>query len=127
MSFYVYILRCRDNTYYCGHTDNMDIRMDQHAQGQIGYTAKRKPVELLWQTEFASRDEALAVELQLKGWSRAKKEALMRNDWKTIQQRAKNRKGASTSSARTGGVSTPENNALNTADSSSCSTGSRSR
>jgi predicted GIY-YIG superfamily endonuclease len=101
MPFYVYILRCRDKTYYCGHTDNLEIRMDQHTQGLIGYTAKRKPVELIWHTEFASREEALTIELQIKGWSRAKKEALMRNDWETVQQLAKNRKWASTGSART--------------------------
>jgi predicted GIY-YIG superfamily endonuclease len=91
MSFYVYVLRCRDKTYYCGHTDNLELRMDQHMQGLIGYTARRKPVELLWFTDFSAREEALAVELQIKGWSRAKKEALMRNDWETVKQLAKSR------------------------------------
>jgi predicted GIY-YIG superfamily endonuclease len=99
MPFYVYILRCRDKSYYCGHTDQLENRMHQHANGQIGYTAKRKPVELVWHTEFAAREEALVVEQQVKGWSRAKKEALMRNDWETVKQLAKNRQGASTSSA----------------------------
>ncbi|MGL4574449.1 MAG: GIY-YIG nuclease family protein [Burkholderiaceae bacterium] len=108
MPFYVYILHCRDQTYYCGHTDNLEVRMDQHHQGKIGYTARLKPVELIWSAEFNSREEALAVEQQIKGWSRAKKEALMQGDWSQLKELAKNREWASTGSARTGVESTRE-------------------
>jgi len=99
--FYAYMLRCSDGSYYVGRTDNLETRMMQHAQGTTGYTATRKPCELVWQGEFESRENALAFELQIKGWSRAKKEALIRGDWHTIHLLAKSRTGeASTSSAR---------------------------
>jgi predicted GIY-YIG superfamily endonuclease len=47
------------------------------------------PVESVWSQEFVTREEALAAELQIKGWSRAKKEALMAGDWKRISALAK--------------------------------------
>lgn len=89
--FYVYILRCADGSYYVGHTDDMDPRMQQHANGDIGYTSLRKPVELVWQGEFETREGAIAFEQQVKGWSRAKKEALMAGDWERLQVLASSR------------------------------------
>ncbi|MCR2834113.1 GIY-YIG nuclease family protein [Parerythrobacter lacustris] len=95
MDFYAYLLRCADGSYYAGHTDDIDNRMAQHATGELGgYTAKRKPVELVWCETFPTRDEALAAERQIKGWSRAKKEALMAGDWARISELARNRQGA---------------------------------
>ncbi len=89
MSFFAYLLRCADGAYYAGHTDELTRRLGQHQSGECGgYTAKRLPVALVWSQEFTSREEALAAELQIKGWSRAKKEALMAGDWKKIQQLA---------------------------------------
>ncbi len=87
--FYVYILRCADGSYYVGHTDDMVLRMQQHENGEVGYTALRKPLELMWQGEFDTREGALAFELQIKGWSRAKKEALMAGDWERVQELAR--------------------------------------
>ena len=87
--FYVYILHCADGSYYVGHTDDIVLRMQQHENGDVGYTSLRKPVELLWQGEFETREGALAFELQIKGWSRAKKEALMAGDWERIQELAR--------------------------------------
>ena len=83
MAFYVYILTCADGSYYTGHTDNLEARMHQHISGAIKscYTARRLPVELTYQQAFATREEALSAELRIKGWSRAKKEAMMRGDW----------------------------------------------
>jgi LAO/AO transport system kinase len=86
--FFVYLLRCGDGSYYCGHTDNMDVRMQQHDDGLDGYTATRKPVELVWRGEFETREGAIGFEQQIKGWSRAKKEALIRGDWHAIQVHA---------------------------------------
>lgn len=97
--FYVYILRCADGSYYVGHTDDMVRRMQQHENGEVGYTALRKPTELLWQGEFETREGALAFELQVKGWSRAKKEALMAGDWEQVQELAQSH-GRSTSAPR---------------------------
>ena len=82
--FYVYILRCADGSYYVGHTDDIVLRLEQHENGEVGYTSLRKPVELMWQGEFETREGALAFELQIKGWSRAKKEALMAGDWDRV-------------------------------------------
>ena len=50
-----------------------------------GYTQRRCPLHLVWHQEFAERDEAFAAERQIKGWSRPKKEALIRGDWEAVQ------------------------------------------
>jgi predicted GIY-YIG superfamily endonuclease len=94
MPSWVYILRCSDGTYYTGVTSNIERRLDQHYQGKIGYTAKRKPFEYLWSDEVAHIDDAITFEKQVKGWSRAKKEALMRGDWPEIQRLARTKGGA---------------------------------
>lgn len=87
-TFFVYILRCADGSYYVGHTEDMVLRMQQHEHGDVGYTSLRKPIELVWQGEFETRQGALAFELQIKGWSRAKKEALMAGNWDRIKELA---------------------------------------
>ncbi|MDB5800441.1 MAG: tRNA/rRNA methyltransferase SpoU [Rhodocyclales bacterium] len=88
--FWTYILRCVDNSYYTGHTDNLEQRIGRHMTGACGgYTATRLPVELAWSQEFATREEALAAELQIKPWNRKKKEALMRGDWQQVSLAAK--------------------------------------
>ncbi len=91
--FHVYLLLCRDGTYYVGHTDELDARLLQHQTSESGYTATRKPVELVWQGEFESREGALAFEQQIKGWSRAKKEALIAGDWERVQALARSKQG----------------------------------
>ncbi len=91
--FHVYLLLCRDGTYYAGHTDELEARLLQHQTSDTGYTATRKPVELVWQGEFESREGALAFEQQIKGWSRAKKEALVAGDWERVQALARSRQG----------------------------------
>ena len=101
--FWVYILRCADRSYYTGHTDNLEQRIGQHQCGEgDGYTSTRRPVELAWAQECASREDALSAELQIKGWSRKKKEAMMRGDWAEVSRLARGKSvHASTSSART--------------------------
>ena len=94
MDFYAYILLCNDGSYYAGHTDDIDTRIAQHQTGALGgYTAPRRPVTLVWFETFPTRDEALAAELQIKGWSKAKKEALIAGDWNLISFLARNRQG----------------------------------
>ncbi|TMB68525.1 MAG: GIY-YIG nuclease family protein [Deltaproteobacteria bacterium] len=89
MSFWVYILRCADQSYYVGHTDNLELRVAKHQAGEYaGYNRTRLPVELLFVEEFASRTEAFERERQIKGWSRKKKEALMRGDWAEVSRLA---------------------------------------
>ncbi|MCK9983936.1 MAG: putative endonuclease [Azoarcus sp.] len=63
--------------------------MRQHECGLEGYTASRKPVTLLWTGEFETREQALAFERKIKGWSRAKKEALIAGDWNRLRELAK--------------------------------------
>ena len=85
MAFWVYILRCADNSYYTGHTENLEKRIAEHQAGEIeGYTHTRRPVKLVFSEEFPSREEALGRERQIKGWNRKKKEALMRGDWAEV-------------------------------------------
>ena len=94
MDFYAYLLLCNDGSYYAGHADDLDMRMAQHSSGALGgYTAKRLPVALVWSHTFPTRDEAFAVERKIKGWSRAKKQALIAGDWDEISRLARNRQG----------------------------------
>ena len=101
--FWVYIFRCADGSYYTGHTDNLERRMGQYLAGECeGYTATRRPVELAWSQECATREEALTAEMQIKGWSRKKKEAMMRCDWAEVSRLAKSKSvHPSTGSGRT--------------------------
>ena len=114
MTFHIYILKCSDGTYYTGHTDDLDRRIAQHQSGAIpGYTHDRRPLELMFAESFSTREEALARELQVKDWSRKKKEALFRGDWDNVSNAASSRPRASTTldagSNRTdrGGIAPP--------------------
>ncbi|WP_027479067.1 GIY-YIG nuclease family protein [Gryllotalpicola ginsengisoli] len=99
MSGYTYMLRCADGSYYVGSTSNLDARMDQHGAGKgSAYTSKRMPVELVFVAEFDSVADAWAMERRIHGWSRAKKEALIRGDWNQLQKLAR----------RGGGQATPD-------------------
>jgi len=90
MSFWLYILRCGDGSYYTGHTDDLALRLAQHEAGTFGgYTEQRKPLQLVYTQDFATREDALASELQIKRWSRRKKEALINSDWATLRSAAK--------------------------------------
>jgi putative endonuclease len=101
--FWVYILRCADGSYYTGHTDDLERRLGQHQTGECdGYTASRRPVILAWCQECVTREEALSAEQRIKGWSRKKKEAMMRGDWAEVSRLARSKSiHPSTSSGRT--------------------------
>lgn len=87
MPFWVYLLRCADGSYYTGHTDRLEERVAEHQAGAVpGYTSSRLPVEVVYVQTFPTREEALAAEQQIKGWSRKKKEAMIRGDWKEVQR-----------------------------------------
>jgi tRNA/rRNA methyltransferase len=84
--FFLYILRCSDGAFYIGHTDDLERRIAQHEAGEVpGYTVRRRPVALVYRCEFATRIEAIERERQLKGWSRAKKEALIAGDFDRLR------------------------------------------
>lgn len=94
MAFYVYVLLCADRSYYTGHTDNLEARVAAHQLGEIpGYTQNRRPVSLVFAEDFASRQEAFERERQIKGWSRIKKQALIRGDWDQLVKLARSAYG----------------------------------
>ena len=105
MTFWAYMLHCSGGQFYTGHTDDLERRIAQHQAGVVpSFTRDRLPVVLVWSQPFATRDEALAAERQVKGWSRAKKMALIRGDRVSVQRLAQNRQGGpSTGSGRTDG------------------------
>ena len=82
MAGWVYILRCADGAYYVGTTRaDLERRVGEHNEGTYdGWTRNRRPVVLVFSQCFDRIEDAIAAERQLKGWSRAKKEALIRGD-----------------------------------------------
>jgi len=93
MSFWVYILECADGSYYVGHTDNLEKRVAEHEQNTFKcYTSNRLPVKLAFCSEFPTRDDAFARERQIKGWSRRKKQALIREDWTELVKYSKGKR-----------------------------------
>jgi putative endonuclease len=91
MSAFLYILRCADDSYYVGSTrGTLENRVAEHNAGHFGgFTASRRPVTLAFQQEFAQITDAIAAERQIKGWRRAKKEALIRGEFDLLRQLAK--------------------------------------
>jgi fumarate reductase flavoprotein subunit len=97
MASFVYIVQCADNSYYVGSTNNIEQRLEEHNSGKYqGYTSKRLPVKMLWFQEFTTILEAAVSERQIKGWSRAKKEALIRGDFNSLIELSKSKKATST-------------------------------
>ncbi|MGC2411127.1 MAG: GIY-YIG nuclease family protein [Stellaceae bacterium] len=86
MSAYLYILRCADRSYYVGTTvGSLEKRVAEHQVGAFGgYTAPRRPVELVFHQHFERLEDAAAAERQVKGWRRDKKEALIRGDFAAL-------------------------------------------
>lgn len=77
---YTYILKCSDGSYYTGSTINLEKRLLEHQVGKgANYTRTRLPVELVYFEESPRIDEAFYREKQIQGWSRRKKEALIKN------------------------------------------------
>jgi putative endonuclease len=101
----VYILKCSDGSYYTGVTSNLEKRLKQHQDGAFWncYTFDKRPILLMFYREFIDNMEAIAFEKQVKGWSRAKKEALINGDITKLKELSKSKKqvspNASSSSA----------------------------
>ena len=98
-SHYVYLLRCADNSLYVGETSGLPTRERDHNEGRGGsYTAKRRPVQIVYAEQFRSRQDALKRERQIKHWSSKKKEMLVRGDVAGLtgtSRRARTREGFS--------------------------------
>ncbi|MFH0838746.1 MAG: GIY-YIG nuclease family protein [Candidatus Omnitrophota bacterium] len=76
--FYVYIVRCQDNTYYTGYTPDLEKRIKLHNDGKgAKYTRDRRPVELVWSKEYKYFKKAFLEEKRIKGLTREGKERLI--------------------------------------------------
>ncbi|GAA4909708.1 GIY-YIG nuclease family protein [Mucilaginibacter defluvii] len=86
--YFVYIIRCNDGSYYTGVTNDIDRRFQEHQQGIIVhcYTFKRRPLVLVFHEPFGDINQAIAFEKQVKGWRRAKKEALIARRWDLLPE-----------------------------------------
>ncbi|HVZ54265.1 MAG TPA: GIY-YIG nuclease family protein [Pseudolabrys sp.] len=96
MGAFVYMLRCSDGSYYVGSAtgDDLTKRIAEHEVGaHRGYTWSRRPLRLVWSDHFERITDAIAVEQKIKGWSRAKKEALIEGDWASLQSLSRRRAG----------------------------------
>ena len=88
MPYFVYLLRCADETLYTGYTGDLKRRLKQHQSGSIprSYTKPRRPVKLVWAGEFETKDEARTHERKLKRWKPARKETLIEDDKEITEQ-----------------------------------------
>ncbi|MHC0442682.1 GIY-YIG nuclease family protein [Flavobacterium sp. 3-210] len=86
--YYVYILKCSDNSYYTGFTNNIERRLNEHNYGLNleCYTFTKRPLELVFYAEFNDVNQAITFEKQVKGWSRKKKEAIIKDKWEDLKK-----------------------------------------
>ena len=90
-TYCVYILSCSDGSYYTGVTSNLAQRLEDHQckKHLHSYTSSRLPVELVYYCTFTEITIAIATEKQIKKWSRAKKEALINEEYVLLPNLAK--------------------------------------
>ena len=90
-TYYVYILKCSDKTFYTGFTSDIDRRFQEHQDGKYknSYTNSRKPLTLEFFAEFSSIQETISKEKQIKSWSQKKKIALINGDFDSLPNLAK--------------------------------------
>ncbi|CAN5209011.1 GIY-YIG nuclease family protein [soil metagenome] len=86
--YYVYILQCADGAYYTGITNDLDRRVNEHNEGldKKAYTYRKRPVSLVYREIFNEVLHAIAWEKRIKGWSRAKKEAVISGEWNVLPE-----------------------------------------
>tara|TARA_Y100000310_G_scaffold343708_1_gene452636 strand:- start:4941 stop:5189 length:249 start_codon:yes stop_codon:yes gene_type:complete len=78
MPYFVYLVECRDKTYYCGYSSDLEKRVKTHNEGKgAKYTKRRRPVKLVYSEDFETKSEAMKRELQIKSYSRKMKEDLV--------------------------------------------------
>ena len=94
MNAFVYILRCSDGSYYVGSArGSLERRVAEHNAGAFGgYTATRRPVTLVYSQDFDRITDVVEAERKLKGWSRAKKEALISGDFEKLKELSRSRR-----------------------------------
>ena len=86
--YFVYILLCNDDSYYTGITNDLERRLYEHENGidSKSYTFKRRPVKMVFHEMFTDVNQAIAFEKQVKGWKRAKKEAIINGQWNLLPE-----------------------------------------
>ncbi|GGZ43303.1 GIY-YIG nuclease family protein [Mesonia mobilis] len=86
-SYYVYILKCSDELYYVGVTNNISRRLEEHNEGlnPTCFTFKRRPLQLVFQQDFNDIKQAILFEKKIKKWSAKKKRALIDGDFDTLK------------------------------------------
>ena len=90
MPWSIYILKCSDSSYYVGHTAHIENRLKAHNCGKgAKHTAIRLPVTLVYHEPATSKATAMKREQQIKHWSKAKKEALVRGDLLSLKKLSK--------------------------------------
>ena len=89
-SFFVYIVRCADESFYVGHTSNVDERVKAHNDGRGAlWTSCRRPVTLAYEESLPSEEKAVTRERQIKRWTHAKKLALINGDRESLRSLGK--------------------------------------
>jgi len=99
-TYYVYILKCADKSYYTGIPNDINRRLMEHNNSldKRSYTFSRRPVSLVYSETFQNPDEAIVWEKRIKGWNRSKKEALIRGDFEELKRLSNQKSHTSTSS-----------------------------
>ncbi len=89
-NYFVYIVKCSDDSYYTGITNNVDRRVYEHNNSidESSYTFHKRPVLLVFHEAFKDVNQAISFEKQIKGWTRKKKEALIDNNWDKLKELA---------------------------------------
>ncbi len=88
---YLYVLKCNDDSFYIGITNNLDKRVLEHNSGinTDSYTYNKRPVELVYHTYFTNYELAFEWETKIKKWSKAKKQALIDGDFDLLKSLSK--------------------------------------
>jgi putative endonuclease len=100
-NYYVYILLCSDGSYYTGITNSIDKRIKEHNNSldKKSYTYNRRPVKIVYQESFQNPNDAILWEKRIKGWTRKKKEALIKKDFEELKKLSNKKSHTSISSA----------------------------
>ena len=90
-AYVVYILRCNDESYYTGVTNDLLRRLEEHVWGINDgcYTSDRRPVQLVYSLSFGDIHDAIHFEKVVKAWNRKKKEALINHDPEALRRYSK--------------------------------------
>ena len=87
LNYFVYIVKCSDNSYYTGITNDLERRLYEHnnSNDSNSYTFNKRPINLMFYEPFKDVNQAISFEKRIKGWTRKKKEALIENNWEKLK------------------------------------------